>query len=35
MNEQEFRDALRQLEEENVVSLFGHTKAPTIRFVQE
>lgn len=33
VNEQEFRDALRQLEEENTISLFGHQKAPTIRFL--
>lgn len=32
VSETEFRDALRQLEDENVISLFGHTKAPTIRF---
>lgn len=35
VTEQEFRDALRQLEDENVISLYGHTKAPTIRFTQE
>jgi hypothetical protein len=35
VNEQEFRDALRQLEEENMISLFGHQKAPTIRFTHE
>ena len=33
VNEQEFRDALRQLEDDNVIGLFGNTKAPTIRFV--
>mmetsp|Transcript_19597 Transcript_19597/g.14306 ORF Transcript_19597/g.14306 Transcript_19597/m.14306 type:complete len:313 (-) Transcript_19597:59-997(-) len=33
VNEQEFRDALRQLEEENVISLLGHSKMPTIRFI--
>lgn len=32
--ESEFRDALRTLEEENVISIFGNTRAPTIRFVQ-
>ena len=31
--ESEFRDALRTLEEENVISIFGNTRAPTIRFV--
>ena len=30
--ETEFRDALRQLEEDNVISIFGNTRAPTIRF---
>jgi ribosomal protein S25 len=35
VNEQEYRDALRQLEEENVISLFGHQKQPTIRFLQD
>ena len=33
IKESEFRDALLQLEEENVVSLVGHKKLPTIRFV--
>ena len=33
VNESEFRDALRQLEEENVISMFGHQKSPTIRFI--
>jgi len=33
VNETEFRDALRQLEEENVISLFGHQKMPTVRFI--
>ena len=32
VSESEFRDALRQLEDENVISMYGHTKAPTIRF---
>jgi len=31
--ESEFRDALRTLEEENVISIFGNSRAPTIRFV--
>lgn len=31
--EQEYRDALLTLEEENVVSLVGHKKKPTIRFM--
>jgi len=30
--ETEFRDALRNLEEDNVISIFGNTRAPTIRF---
>lgn len=34
VQEAEFRDALRTLEEENVISIFGNTRAPTIRFVQ-
>ena len=33
IQEQEFRDALLTLEEENVVSLVGHKKKPVIRFV--
>ena len=33
LQEQEYRDALLTLEEENVVSLVGHNKKPTIRFV--
>ena len=33
VNETEYRDALRVLEEENVISMFGHSRAPTIRFV--
>lgn len=33
VQESEFRDALRTLEEENVISIFGNTRAPTIRFV--
>ena len=31
--ESEFRDALFTLEEENIVSLVGHKKKPTIRFI--
>ena len=33
--ENELRDALRQLEDDNVVALFGNTKAPTVRFIEE
>lgn len=33
VTETEYRDALRVLEEDNVISMFGHTRAPTIRFV--
>ena len=33
ITESEFRDALRTLEEENVISIFGNNRAPTIRFV--
>jgi DNA replication licensing factor MCM4 len=32
IQETEFRDALRVLEEENVISIFGNSRAPTIRF---
>lgn len=32
--ETEFRDALRVLEEDNTVSLFGNSRAPTIRFIE-
>ena len=35
VKEGEFRDALMQLEEENVISLVGHKKLPTIRFISE
>ena len=35
VNEVEFRDALKLLEEENVISLFGHLKFPKIRFLEE
>ena len=31
--EAEYRDALNELEEENVISLVGHKKKPTIRFI--
>jgi len=34
VTEPEFRDALRALEEDNVISIFGNSRAPTIRFVQ-
>ena len=33
LTEAEYRDALLTLEEENVVSLVGHKRKPTIRFV--
>jgi len=33
VTETEYRDALRVLEEDNVISMFGHSRAPTIRFV--
>ncbi|CDW88048.1 dna replication licensing factor mcm4 [Stylonychia lemnae] len=35
LNEVEVRDALRQLEEENVISTYGNTKMPVIRFITE
>jgi len=35
IKEGEFRDALLQLEEENLISLVGHKRLPTIRFVTE
>lgn len=34
VKETEFREALVQLEEENVISLLGHKRMPTIRFVE-
>ena len=34
VQECEFRDALRNLEEENVISIYGNNRAPTIRFNQ-
>jgi hypothetical protein len=30
--ETEFRDALRNLEEDNVISIYGNTRSPLIRF---
>ena len=33
VTENEFRDALRNLEEENEIQIFGHSRAPTIRFI--
>lgn len=35
LNESELRDALRQLEDDNFVALFGNSKQPTVRFIQE
>lgn len=35
IKEAEFRDALMQLEEENVISLVGHKRMPTIRFMSD
>lgn len=32
--ETEFRDALRVLEEDNVISIYGNSRAPVIRFTQ-
>jgi hypothetical protein len=32
VNESEYRDALRVLEEDNFINMFGHGRAPTIRF---
>jgi DNA replicative helicase MCM subunit Mcm2 (Cdc46/Mcm family) len=34
VTESELRDALRQLEDDNYVALFGSSKNPTVRFVQ-
>ena len=34
IKETEYRDALMQLEEENVITLLGHKRMPTIRFVE-
>ena len=31
-HESELRDALRSLEEDNLISIFGNSRAPTIRF---
>lgn len=33
VKETDFRDALLQLEEENIISLVGHKRQPTVRFV--
>ncbi len=35
IKEIEFREALMSLEEDNVISMVGHKKHPTIRFVSE
>jgi DNA replication licensing factor MCM4 len=35
LTETEFRDALRQLEDDNFISSFGNTRNPTIRFIHE
>ena len=35
MTESEFREALRQLEDDNVISIFGNKKNPTVRFTTE
>lgn len=35
LQETELREALRQLEEDNVIQLFGNTRSPTIRFIYE
>jgi len=34
VNEKEFREALRVLEDDNIITLNGHQSHPTIRFVQ-
>lgn len=34
VTETELRDALRQLEDDNIVNSFGNSRNPTIRFVQ-
>ena len=33
--EKEFRECIRVLEEENVISIFGNNKCPQIRFVDQ
>lgn len=35
VSESELRDALRHLEEDGVVGLFGNNRNPTIRFIAE
>ncbi len=35
LQETELREALRQLEEENVIQLFGNMRNPTVRFINE
>ena len=35
VTETEVRDALRQLEDDNQIALFGNSKNPTVRFVAE
>ena len=35
IKETDYRDALNVLEEENMISLVGHKRMPTIRFVAE
>lgn len=35
IKEAAFRDALMLLEEENIISLVGHKRQPTIRFINE
>lgn len=35
LNETEFREALRQMEDDNTINLYGSTRNPTIRFNQE
>jgi len=34
VQDQEYKDALRQLEEDNYLSLVGHKMKPTIRLVE-
>lgn len=35
LQETELREAIRQLEEENVIQMFGNTRNPTVRFIHE
>jgi DNA replication licensing factor MCM4 len=35
LQETELREALRQLEEDNVIQLFGNSRNPTVRFIYE